>query len=150
MSAIGAALASLNAAVNIAKAMINLRDAAALQSKVIEFQSAILEAQGSALVANDERTALIQRVGQLEKQVADLEAWDTEKKRYELRALGSGTLAYALKAEAKGSEPSHWICATCYEKGQKSILQRTIFQQYGMWPHNCHSCKAVVYGDEQP
>jgi hypothetical protein len=62
MSAIGSALASLKAAKDIAETMIGLRDTAAFQEKRLEFQSKILDAQASAFAANDERTALIERM----------------------------------------------------------------------------------------
>lgn len=152
MSALGAALASLNAAKDIAQAMIGLRDAAAFQGKMIEFQSKILDAQNSAFAANDERSALIERVRKLEKQVADLEAWKAEKQRYELKSVyAGGAFAYVLKPEAQGSEPPHWICAACYENGHKSILQRSANPLNGRWPYLCSTCKAVIYaGHEGP
>lgn len=123
ISAIGSALASLNAAKTIAQAMIGLRDAQAFQAKAIEFQSKILDAQSSVFAANEERTALIERVRQLEKQMTDLEAWDAEKQKYELKHLPPGAFAYALKSESGVGEPPHWLCAACYQCHKKSILQ---------------------------
>jgi DNA repair exonuclease SbcCD ATPase subunit len=120
---ISAIVNSLNAAMNITKAMQDLRDWSIVQSKVIELQQAILEAQNGIFAANNERSALIQRVRELEEEVTDLEAWEAEKKRYELKATGSGGLAYSIKPEAQGTEPPHKICARCYEHGKKSILQ---------------------------
>ena len=74
ISAIAGAFSSLKAAVDITKAMKDLRDWSLVQSKVIELQSAILEAQSGLFTANDERSALIERVGNLEQEVARLEA----------------------------------------------------------------------------
>jgi hypothetical protein len=70
MTAIGAAAASLNAAMNIAKAMVGLRDGQISQAQTIEFQSKILEAQSSIFAANEERTALIEQIRSLEQEVA--------------------------------------------------------------------------------
>ena len=69
MTAITAVAASLNAAKEITKAMIGLRDAALIQGKVIELNSTILDAQSSAFAANDERSALIEQVRDLEKEI---------------------------------------------------------------------------------
>jgi hypothetical protein len=122
--AITAIASSLNAAVNITKAMKDLNDFSVVQSKVIELQSAILEAQSGVFEANAERSALIERIGQLEKEVADFKAWETEKQRYELKAISTGAFAYALKANGQGTEPPHYICANCYEHQKKSVLQQ--------------------------
>jgi hypothetical protein len=85
ISAIAGALSSLKAANDIAQAMIGLRDASAFQSKLIEFQAKIIEANNSAFAAHDERSILVQRVGDLENQVTALEAWKEEKLRLNFR-----------------------------------------------------------------
>ncbi len=123
MTTIGVIANSLNAAVNITKAMIDLRDAQAIQSKVIELQRAILDAQSGAFAANEERTTLIQRVRDLEKEITDLKAWNAEKENYELKSIYLGSFACLPKANTPNAEPPHWLCATCYENGKKSILQ---------------------------
>src|SRR5215831_3114477 len=123
MTEIGGAISAIKAAKNIAEAMIGLRDAAAFQEKRIELQSKILDAQSGMLAAQDERSALVERIRQLEKQVADLEAREREKQRYRLKDFGSGTFAYTLKAEAAEGEPLHHACAKCYKEGHVTILQ---------------------------
>jgi hypothetical protein len=130
VSAIAGALASLNAAVNITKAMKDLRDWSIVQSKVIELQSTILEAQSGLFAANEERSALIEKIRQLEKQVADLEAWNSEKERYALTDVGGGNVAYLPKPSMRGTGPAHYMCANCYEQRKKSILQHA--QMSGM------------------
>src|SRR4051794_6216029 len=119
ITAIASVLSSLKAAKDIAEAMITLRDSAAFQSKVIEFQSKILDAQSSAFSANEERTTLVETVRQLEKQIADLKAWDREKERYELKEFASHAMAYEVKESMRGTEPVHQICTTCYEHAKK-------------------------------
>jgi hypothetical protein len=145
LTAIGAALASFKAAKDIAQAMIGLRDAAAFQSKMIEFQSAILDAQGAAFAANDERTALIEKVSHLETQITKFEAWETEKQRYELYDVGVGSPAYIIKDGMRGTEPPHWLCAHCYTNSKKSILQnagRSSDPHYVMY--RCPACKNSI------
>ena len=86
ISAIASALSSLKAAKDIAEAMISLRDTATFQAKLIEFQGKLIDANNAAFAAQDERTALLERIRDLEKQVTDLKAWDTEKQCYELKS----------------------------------------------------------------
>lgn len=123
MTALGALLTSFKVAKDIAQAMVGLRDVAAFQSKMVEFQSAILDAQGSAFAANDERSTLVEEVSKLKTKVAKLEAWNAEKKRYQLEDIGLGSLAYVVKERMRGTEPPHQICAACYQHRKKSILQ---------------------------
>lgn len=149
LSALAAALSSLNAAKDIAQAMIDLRDGAAFQAKLIEFQSKLLDANNAAFAAQDERAALLEQIRALEEKVASFETWDAEKKRYELKQFGSGAFAYALKPEAHGAEPMHQICANCYENRKKSILQivpgNNARTALGIRPmHRCPSCHAEV------
>jgi len=123
VTAIAGALASLKAAKDIAQAMVGLRDAQTFQEKLIEFQSRILDAQSSAFAAQEERTTLIERVRELERQVADFETWKTEKQRYELVDIGGGTFAYIVKAAMRGTEPPHYVCTNCFHDGKAAILQ---------------------------
>jgi hypothetical protein len=123
LSAIGAALTSFNTLKNIAQTMMGLHDVKALQAKVIEFNNAIIEAQTKIFLVNEERTALLERISNLEKDVADLEAWETAKQRYELKQTSSGGLAWFLKADAQPPEQPHKICTKCYEDRKRSILQ---------------------------
>lgn len=142
MTAIGAALASFKVAKDIAQTMIGLRDAVAFQSKMIEFQSAILDAQGAAFAANDERSALVEKIGNLEAQLAKFKTWETEKQRYELQDVGLGSLAYVVKEAMRGTEPPHQICASCYQRGKKSILQPRDISHDQMLL--CPECKAQL------
>lgn len=123
MSAVSAALSSYHALKDIAQSMIGLRDAAAFQGKLIEFQGKLLDAQASVFAVNDERTSLLERIGELEKDVANLEAWETQKKRYSMIVMQSGSIAYALKPEAQPAEPTHKICANCFQRQKISMLQ---------------------------
>ena len=143
MAAIGGAIASLQTAGQIAKSFVGIRDAAVIQSKVIELQTEILAAQHAALAAQSDQFTLLQRIRELEEQTAKLEAWEAEKQRYELKDYGGGTFAYELKPEEARGEPSHRVCAACYQKGQKSILQFDYETSAGQFKFNCPACKTV-------
>ncbi len=140
--AIGGALASLKAAGDLASSFLKMRDIALVQGKVIELQSVILSAQQSALAAQGEQFALLDEKRGLERHIAELEAWDREKNRYELKGVGNGCFAYLLKPGMENGEPTHSICKTCYEQGRKSILDsRQVFRSRFL---DCHSCKAQM------
>lgn len=123
MASIAAAATSLKAAADIAKGLSELKSATEFQSKAIDLQREILAAQSSALTAQSEQFSMLEKIRELEREVARVTAWDQVKQRYELHEPTPGTFVYALKAENKGAQPSHWICAHCYNDGAASILQ---------------------------
>ena len=117
-----------------AKGLKDISDAAVRNTVAVELQEKILAAQ-------EAQSTLVERVRDLEKEVARFETWDAEKQRYQLTDFGGGTFAYALKEGMAKGEPPHRICAPCYEKGQKSILQfgnKTAFKQDS---YTCPACK---------
>ena len=143
IAAVAGVMSSLKATQDIVKAMLGLRDAAMVREKIVELQGAILTAQSDAFEVNAAQTALLERVRELEKQVADLEAWKAEKQRYELKNVALGAFAYALKPEEQGAEPAHWICARCYEHQRRSILQRAGFER-STEIYRCFECGAAI------
>lgn len=100
-----------------------MRDSAAFQAKLIEFQSKLIDANNASFAAQDERTALLKRISQLEEEVAALKAWNADKERYELENLYTGLFAYIPKEGMEKGEPPHALCANCFERKTKSFLQ---------------------------
>jgi hypothetical protein len=139
-----AGLGALKTAFDMAKGLKDISDATIRNAAVIELQEKILSAQHA-------QSALIERIGSLEKEVAGHETWEAEKNRYRLTDYGGGTFAYELKPEEASGEPSHRICAACYQQRQKSILQhkyRTVNQQEKFV---CPGCKSeFALGTWQP
>jgi len=113
-----AGLGALKTAFDIAKGLKDIDDATRRNAAVIELQEKIL-------AAREAQSTLLDRVGELEEKVASFETWDAEKQRYELNQLirDSPTFAYTLKTDAEPPETFHCICATCYQRRIKSILQ---------------------------
>jgi hypothetical protein len=143
MGSIASAIGSLKTAADLAKGFLDLKEAAAVQGRVIELQGVILAAQSSALAAQSDQFALLEEIRSLKAKMADLEAWDTEKKRYERKNVGYGSFVYVLKPEERGTEPPHWACANCYEHGHIATVQLTFVPKRGqVW--TCPSCKNTI------
>jgi hypothetical protein len=119
--------------------LIGLKETGAIQTKVVELNGIILSAQSSALAAQSNQFTLLQRVGDLEKEIAGFKAWDTEKQRYELAEVAPSVFTYRLKPEMGQGEPVHQICAACYKHGKPSILQR--WDKGIDWILKCPECK---------
>lgn len=122
-------IVSLRAVADLTKLVVDAHDAGIRREKSIELQGQVVSALQSALTAQTAQATQLQRVRELEEKVAQLETWNTEKKKYELknirpdRAPGGKAFAYVLKDDAGSTEPAHSICPDCYEDGRKSILQ---------------------------
>jgi hypothetical protein len=145
MGMISAAIASLRLASDMAKTAVSLRDFTKLNETVIELQRVILAAQSDALAAQSDQFTLLQRINDLEKEIARLEEWNTEKTKYELTELRAGVFAYAIKEDARGSEPAHKICPNCYSHGHKSILQNVKVALGRVDKFVCPDCGTTLY-----
>ena len=123
LGSITAAFGSVKAVGEIAKGLISLHTTAEVQAKAIELNSQIIDAQQQIFSAQATQTELVNRVRELEGQIAGMKDWDAQKKRYKLAAPFPGCMVYALQKSMSGGEPPHYLCTSCYEKGQRSILQ---------------------------
>jgi NAD-dependent SIR2 family protein deacetylase len=150
VSAIAGTVSALKGAMDITKAMIGLHDAQAVQAKVIELNAKILEAQSSAFTANDERAALIDRVRQLENEVARLRAWEAEKQQYQFAEVSQGVYAYTPKEGAEAAKVFHMLCANCFQQNEPSVLQATQELRARRRVHKCPRCLAEYEMEHVP
>jgi hypothetical protein len=148
ITAIAGAMSSLKAFKDLAEAMIGLRDAEAFQQKRFELQAIVIDAQNSIFTLQEERTAAVKRIEELEQKIAAVEQWQTEKERYHLKAIEAGSFAYTLKREVAFTDVAHWLCANCYEQGKKSILQRTADRVYNRNDGELRSWRCAICTSE--
>lgn len=146
MATIQGAISSLQTAGNIAKSLFELKSMAEVQVKVMDLNSAILSAQQSALTAQSEQFTMIQRIRDLEEEIARVKAWEEQKQRYKLVHPWEGAtmVVYALKESSKGTEAAHWICTKCYDDGRRTILQPS-FDKEGWSLITCPTCKGTIH-----
>jgi hypothetical protein len=137
-------ITSLRAAADIVKAMIGLRDAEAFRAKSIEMQTVILESLNEAIEAREAYSAQADRIRVLEEEVARLKAWDAEKQRYELKAVGPGAVVYVLKPEARGSNPPYWLCPTCFHQGKRTFFQNEMNMVLRRLTFTCPACQLTL------
>jgi Zn finger protein HypA/HybF involved in hydrogenase expression len=128
-----AGLNAIKTAFDMAKALKDIHNATERDRVALDLQREILSAQ-------EQQFELIRRVHELEEKVARSDAWEAEKKRYQLKDCGSNTFAYELKATEANGEPIHLACANCYQKGQIAILQFSHRSEDQDW-YECPACK---------
>lgn len=141
---IAAGLSSLKAATDIAKGLNAANTQASINEVKLALHEKIFEAREALTSAQESQTAALERIRELEKEVAQLKAWSTEKERYELMDLYRGFFAYVPKIGEERGEPAHALCATCYERGVKSYLQTNGSGNVHMRAWECPSCKTSV------
>ena len=90
-------VSTLKSAYSLSKSIADLDDVHSVKVQIGELQAQILAAQESALLSQEREAALAEGIRNLEEKVAELEAWDAEKERYELTDFGGETFAYLLK-----------------------------------------------------
>jgi DNA-directed RNA polymerase subunit RPC12/RpoP len=122
MTAIGGAVASLRAAGDIAKGLISLHTMTEVQTVAVQLNEKIIDAQHRIFEANAAQSALVDRIRELESEIARIKAWDAEKQRYKLVAPVTGSVVYALQRSMSSGEPPHYLCANCFKQGKPSPL----------------------------
>jgi hypothetical protein len=124
---------------DIAKSMKDMDDAVKRNAAVFDL--------GEQIIATQARyTAAVQEVDDLKKELARFEAWEGEKKRYELKQLYRGPLAYILKEGHENGEDAHALCTNCYERRFKSVLQMSGHLSAHDRTWHCPSCKMEAKG----
>jgi len=151
VAAIAGAVSSLKSAIDITKALKDISDANLLQTKVFELTREILSAQASALDAREAQSALMDKIRELEARIAQFDAWETERRRYQLKDYGGNTFAYELRPDAANGEPIHRVCPNCFAKSQREILQFHFQTSDGQHKYQCKACKTeFLFGNRQP
>lgn len=116
------AVGAFSAVIKGVEALKNLATSADAQAKISDLYGIILSGQAIAFEDNLKQRALLETIEELKDQIRAMEAWNSEKQRYQLARPWTGAVVYALKKSASNGEPPHWICANCYNDGKKSLL----------------------------
>jgi hypothetical protein len=121
---ISAAITSLKVALNIAKTAHDLSNYNELVAAISEVNTKLMEATAVALASQEKQSELTNRLAELEEKLREIENWESQIKRYELYEFPfTKALAYALQQDMANDEPIHYLCTTCVNKRQKTILQ---------------------------
>jgi ribosomal protein L32 len=126
-------LSAFSTMFGIAKSMKDMNDAVIRNKAVYDLTEQILAAQ-------EKYATVVEQVRDLEKQITAFEDWENEKKRYQMKDFGGGTIAFALKPETANGEPAHSLCCKCYYNRKKGILQPRGQNAYQQQMVKCSEC----------
>ncbi|MFZ2869004.1 hypothetical protein [Zavarzinia sp.] len=110
-----------------------------------KIEASIDEMTDNLRATKDAIAALADRCRELEKERSRLIDFKLEAKDYELRAIGPNSFAYAHKSAAAHAQenPSPYLCANCFDRAEKSVLQLAE-QGPAHDTLKCARCKAEV------
>lgn len=123
VGSIASAISSLKSAIDLVKSFYGLHSESEISTATGKLNQALLETQNLVFAAYATQATLINRVRELESEITRMKDWNTEKQRYKLAAPFPGCMVYAVQKSMCNGEPAHYLCATCYNKGEASILQ---------------------------
>ncbi len=122
--------AEIVAAVQSTKTLAELLKATHGLSNYVELLTAVNTVQeklSQALISNlesaEKQAALSEKVRELKKQIAEVKNWEHQMQRYTLFQFPTGALAHAIKLGIEQDQPLHYLCTSCVDKKQKTILQ---------------------------
>lgn len=145
LAEITAALSGLQAAGNLLQGLNAANAQARINDVKITLQNQIFQAQSALTTAQQSQSALTTRINDLEQEIVRMKNWESEKQNYELKSISTGAFAYMRKAGMESGQPLHWLCANCFDHGNRSILQnqgRAADKQYSIY--GCHHCSSKI------
>jgi hypothetical protein len=131
---------------NLVKDMVSMSDEAKRNAQLIKFQDAFIQLQSSVYAMKVQNTSLLDDKSALEKKIMEFENWEREMQRYQLKEIGRGVFAHALKQGMEHGEPPHLLCEKCVNDRKKSILQMRLHDEFGS-VYVCHRCKSELSVD---
>jgi hypothetical protein len=131
-------ITAFKAMLDITRNFKDIADAVQRNAVALELQEKILAAQAA-------QQSLLAERDELAREVKRLKDWSVEKQNYEIKDIGQGCVAYALKTENQASNPEHYLCANCFEDVKKRFLQRERLEPGRVTRYVCHDCGAAMY-----
>lgn len=137
------AIATVKGMTELTSLIIKAKTDEATTEKAIQLQSAIISLQSNLMAIQAQNQDLLRTKDDLEKKLIEMKSWKSEAKKYELCEVASGVFVMATKQNSQPSSPMHWICANCYQKREKSILQYIGNPSDGA-QYECPNCKNII------
>lgn len=139
ISLVTGAVTAIKAARELGSAALKIRDFNQFAGTVAEINEQLLKAQESLFAHNADMLDLQQKYHEACDELRRLKAVAAERECYSLHEIGPGVFAYRLDTSRK-SEPLHYLCQPCFDKGTKSVLQD--LYDHGPQTLGCTVCDA--------
>jgi len=120
---IATTLATAKGATDLVSAILSASKNAAVTQKAAELTSVIISLQSDILSMQSEYQSVLQERDEWKTKAQRQEAWERTKSKYQLFSPSEGSFVFASIENNEIEEPSHWLCANCFNKEIKSFLQ---------------------------
>lgn len=92
----------------------------------------------------ERHSKLLERLGELERENRQLREFEVDRENYVLETLAPNSSAYTYKTDVQAEQPKRYLCAHCFERKEKSILQ---FERHEAYTDvlKCHQCGSAVH-----
>jgi hypothetical protein len=137
---------SLSVLLKAAQGLTNYNE---MVSVISEINAKLMEANAVGLASQEKQSLLSNRIAELEKEIANLKDWNRESERYQLHEICSGVYVFSLKPGMEKGEPSHYLCAKCYNESKKYFLQRKNHTLVGIH-YYCQNCNSEIIDHSKP
>lgn len=107
---------------------------------LVEIKAIAVDAIDKLMEAKTAQMMQQDKLLELENQIRKRDRFQQESQRYALTKTELGGFVYTLKPDDPSGEPAHDICAACFEREIKSVLQAVNFNTLG-----CPACGAQVF-----
>lgn len=146
---ISTALVSIRALSDITKGVIALSKDVAVKAKASELLAIIISLQNDMLSMQSEYTELLIAKSHLEDQLMKMNQWSDIESQYALIKLRSGVLVYSPSESNKSPRPLHWLCANCFGKQKKSVLQKEDIFLNALFCPECTTTFSITEEDKK-
>ncbi len=109
--------------VKLATDLVSTSGNAKSNAQLIDFQNALIGLQSLIASVQQENATLIRQKSDAEEELMRMKDWNAQKQRYKLAAPFAGCMVYALQKSMSEGQTPHYLCASCFQKGESSILQ---------------------------
>ena len=115
-------LATITGLAKLGTDIASAKDEAERNKLLIEFQKSVIAANFQVATLQQDVSTLKGTIEDLKRDAVRKENWESESKRYVLYKPFSGVVVYALKEGMSNGEPAHYLCANCFNEGQRTLL----------------------------
>jgi hypothetical protein len=146
-SLVSAAVTAMSVAKELGKAALGIRDFNEIATVMAQLNDHLLKAQEALFAHNAQLLALQQEQFETTKELREVKEALAQRGRYALVELSDRVFVYRVNVAPIGgdvsdplaTEPLHYVCQSCFDKGIKSVLQKHRF--YGAVSLTCPVCK---------
>jgi cell fate (sporulation/competence/biofilm development) regulator YmcA (YheA/YmcA/DUF963 family)/ribosomal protein L37AE/L43A len=148
---IAASITALKNATDLTSFIIKSKIDDVVREKTNELHQTISDIQLNLMKVLASNQELLEENSILKEQISKLKNFTKESVNYTLYEVASGFFVYAEKEAVQSGSPTIWYCAHCYQKAEKSILQR-MEQTYDGTFYYCPNCqnKFINHEDVPP